>query len=111
MDSRVRDHAATIVDHSTAVDSDDKVIVRSPPIAEDLVVALAAELGERGASPLFQMRTSRAERAYRRSITTDVLDTPTHEQAAMEAADVVIDISGHKNTREMSDISEEATTA
>jgi aminopeptidase len=111
MDPRVRDHAATIVNHSTAVSSGDNVIVRSPPIAEDLVVALAAELGECGASPLFQMHTSRAERSYRRSITTDALATPTHEQAAVEEADVVIHISGHRNTRERSDISEEATTA
>lgn len=111
MDPRVRDHAATIVDHSTVVSSGDNVIVRSPPLAEDLVVALAAKLGECGASPLIQMNTSRVERAYRQSISTDVLDTPTHEQAAVEAADVVIDIGGHRNTRETSDISEEATTA
>jgi len=48
MDSRVRDHAETLVDWSARIDSGDDVVVRVGVEAHDLAVAVVDCLGERG---------------------------------------------------------------
>jgi aminopeptidase len=111
MDQRVREHAAVIVEHSTQVEADDNVIVSAPPVAEDLVVAIAEKLGEIGANPTYAMNSSRAQRAFMRASDPDSFTLAEHKLAEMEEADVVIIVRGDVNTNESGDVDPETQTA
>jgi len=111
MDERIRRHAEVIVEHSTKVEAGDDVIVSAPPVAEELVVAIAEQLGETGANPSFHARNSRAQRAYMRAAEADSFSLAEHKLAEMEAADVVILVRGDRNTSETSDVAPEKTAA
>ena len=111
MDPRIEQHAEVIVEHSTNVDADDDVIVSAPPVAEDLVVAIAEELGEKGANPSFHMQNSRVTRAYMRAADEESFSLAEHKLAEMEAADVVVLVRGDRNTNERSDVDPAKTAA
>jgi aminopeptidase len=109
MDPRIREHAQTIVDHSTDIESGDNVIVYLPPNAEDLGVALHELIGERGASPVFLTYSERAERAFLRA--SEEFETPEHAQALYENADVTIIARSGPNASEKADVDPETTAA
>jgi aminopeptidase len=111
MDPRIRQHAEILVDHSTGVEPDDNVLVKAKPAAEDLVVALAEEIGDIGANIAVSMGSQRAQRAYLRASDPEDLDTPEHSLAEMEETDVKIVAKGSANTLEMSDVPSETMTA
>ena len=111
MDPRIHEHAEIVVDHSTRVEAGDDVSVVAPPAAEDLVVALAEKLGERGANPSMTMSSSRAHRAFMRASDPDDFELPGHSMAAMEETDVVIFVGASENANETSDVDPEATAA
>jgi aminopeptidase len=111
MDPRVRKHAEIIADHSTRIEGGDNVIVNAPPVAEDLVTALFAICGERGANPQWLGQTTAAHRAFMNAADADQFETPEHALAQMEAADVYVSIRGDTNTRGTSDIDPEKTAA
>jgi aminopeptidase len=111
MDPRVRDHAETLVEHSTAVEAGDEVLVRAPPAASDLVVALYRELGERGARPVTMGAPEGAGRAYKRAMDADDFALPDHQRAAMEAADVIVGVWANHNVNEGSDVDPETNAA
>jgi len=111
MDPRIEQHAEIIVEHSTSVDPDDDVIVAAPPVAEDLVVAVAEKLGEKGANPTYHMRSSRAARAYMRAADEASFSLADHKLAEMEETDAVIRIGGARNTSETSDVAGEKRAA
>jgi aminopeptidase len=104
MDPRVQEQAEIVVDHSVQVEHGDDVLVRAPPVAEDLVEAIMAELGERGARPMLSLKSDRAQRAYMQAVDPDDLDLPEHRMAAAEAADVSISIRADRNTHETGDV-------
>ena len=111
MDTRCRMHAEVIADHAVDIQPGDAVIIDANPAAEELVVALHAEIGRRGATPLPVSRrmNKRAKRAYLRAADGD-LAAPTHEQALIEAADIHIGIRAARNVTQTSDVSPAATT-
>ncbi|QKY20429.1 aminopeptidase [Halolamina sp. CBA1230] len=109
MDPRVREHAETIVDHSTDIESGDDVIVYLPGDAEDLAVALHELLGQRGANPLLLTYSERADRAFLRN--SDEFDTPDHELAMYENADATIIARSGPNPSEKADVDPETTAA
>jgi len=111
MDPRIRDHAEIIVEHSTSVEPGDNVLLRAPPAAEDLVVAVMEKLGEVGAHPNVSMSSGRASRAYMRAMDAEDFDLPEHTMAAMEEADVVITVRGQHNTNETGDVPPEKNQA
>ena len=111
MDPRVREHAAIIADHSVDVGEGDDVAIVAPPMAEDLVVALHEELGERGASPLALLNSERATRAYLRSIDSEAIRTPEHALAMVEACDAHVGIRANVNATEMGDVDPETQAA
>ncbi|USZ69260.1 aminopeptidase [Halorussus salilacus] len=111
MDPRVREHARTIVEHSTKIEPDDDVMVRAPPVAEDLAVAVAERIGEIGASASVSLRSARANRAYLRSSDPEDFDTPDHLLAMMEETDAFVLVKGSRNTAEMSDVPTETLSA
>jgi len=109
MDPRVREHAETIVEHSTGIEAGDDVIVYVPGDAEDLAVALHELLGEKGANPLLLTYSERADRAFLRS--SDEFDTPDHELAMYEHADATIIARSGPNPSEKADVDPETTAA
>lgn len=109
MDPRIRQHAETIVDHSTGIDRGDNVVIVAPALAEDLVVALHEFIGDIGANPVYVAGSSRSRRAYLRA--REEFDTPSHELAMMEDTDVVIHVRGEQNATEGSDIPPEREAA
>jgi aminopeptidase len=102
MDPRIREHARTVADHSVDLQEGDDVVVVAPPQAEDLVVALHEVLGDRGANPLVLSGNDRYSRAYLRA--REEFETPAHEQALVEAADVYIAVRANANVTETSDV-------
>ncbi|WP_256298310.1 aminopeptidase [Haloarchaeobius salinus] len=111
MDPRVRQHAEIIVEHSTQVEEDDNVIVSAPPVAENLVVAIAEKLGEKGANPTYSMSSSRASRAFMRASDPGEFSLPEHKLAEMEETDVVIIVRADENTSETGDVDPETRGA
>ncbi|PSQ59869.1 aminopeptidase [Halobacteriales archaeon SW_7_71_33] len=111
MDPRVREHAETVVDHSVDVEAGDEVIVRAPPVAEDLVVALHEAIGERGARPTYLANSDRVGRAYMRAIDADAIDLPEATLAAVEAADAAVWVRAARNTHEAGDVDPEKNSA
>ncbi|NHN42194.1 aminopeptidase [Halorubellus sp. JP-L1] len=104
MDPRIEQHAEVIVEHSTSVEADDNVRVVAPAVAEDLVVAIAEKLGEKGANPAYHLRSPRASRAYMRAADEDSFSLADHRLAEMEETDVVVLIRGDENTSETGDV-------
>ena len=111
MDPRVESHAETIVDHSVSVEPDDEVAIRGPPVAEELVVAVARLCGERGASVSASLRSSRVNAAYKRAIDIEDISLSEVGLAMVENADVFIAIRADENTYEDSDIDPEKNAA
>ena len=109
MDPRVREHAEIIVDHSVDLQPGDNVVIRAPPAAEDLVVALHERCGERGANPVVLDANSRFDRAYLRA--RDEFDTPGHALALIEECDVYIAARADENVTETSDVDPETNAA
>ncbi len=109
MDPRIREHATVIADHSVDLQPGDDVVVVAPPQAADLVVALHEVLGDRGANPLVVSGNDRFQRAYLRA--ADDFETPDHEMALVEGADVYIAIRANANVTETSDVAPETNAA
>ena len=104
MDPRIREHAQTIVDHSTRVEEGDNVVISAPAVADDLVTALCELVGERGAYVVTTSSDPRFMRAFLRASDDDEFETPEHQLALVEATDVLINVRGETNATEQSDI-------
>ena len=111
MDDRIENHAEILVDHCTDIGPEDDVLIKAPTPAEDLVVALYEQLGERGARPTVSWLNQRASRAYNRAMDADAYRTKEHELAAMRETDAVILVGGLTNAAEMSDVDSEKGAA
>jgi aminopeptidase len=111
MDPRIREHAETVVDHSTGVEAGDNVVISAPSAAEDLAVALHEVVGDRGATPVHLANDGRAQRAYLRAVDDENLETPTHVEALYEESDVLIRVRAEANASEQSDVSPETQAA
>ncbi|WP_135827517.1 aminopeptidase [Halorussus halobius] len=108
MDPRIRNHAETVVDHSTEVEAGDDVVVSAPSVAEDLTLALCEEIAERGANPFHvSFRMDRTRAAFLGAADPEELELPEHELALAEAADVWIHVRAHDNVAEMSGVPSE----
>ncbi|MUV86326.1 aminopeptidase [Natronomonas sp. CBA1123] len=107
MDSRIREHAEIIVDHSTDVQAGDNVVISAPSVAEDLAVALHEVVGDRGATPVYLANDARADRAYLKAVDDEAIETPTHTQALYEESDVLIRVRAERNATETSDVDPE----
>jgi aminopeptidase len=104
MDDRVREHAHTLVDWSARVEAGDDVVVSVGEAAHDLAVAVAAELGERGANLVTTYDSGELQRAYLRAGDADYDADPEYERALYEAADVVLSLGGGHNTSATADV-------
>ncbi|WP_416838410.1 aminopeptidase [Haloferax sp. DFSO52] len=111
MDPRIREHAQTVVDHSTRVEKGDNVVVSAPAEAEDLVTAVCELVGERGGYVVTTSANPRFMRAFLRAADHEEFETPSHQLALVEEADVLINIRSEMNASEQSDVSPETNAA
>ena len=103
MDERVREHATILVDWSARVEPGDHVVVRVAEGAHDLAVAVAEQLGTRGATLTTTYAADEASRAYLRAHDGD-FETPAPELALYEDADVVLSLGGGRNAFATADV-------
>ncbi|HET7324358.1 MAG TPA: aminopeptidase [Halococcus sp.] len=111
MDDRIHEHAAVLVDWSARVTEGDNVIMGVSAGADDLAVAVAKQLGERGANLVTTDDSGEIHRAYLRAHDGDFDENPAHELALYENADVVLSLGGGHNTSAMADVPGETRTA
>ncbi len=104
MDPRIREHAEVLVDWSARIESGDDVVVSVGAGANELAVAVAAALGERGANPLFTYDTSEVRHAFLEAHEGDFEAGPNHELTLYEAADAVLSLRGARNTAELANL-------
>jgi aminopeptidase len=110
MDDRVREHAATLVDWSARVEAGDHVVVDVAEGAPDLAVAVAEQLGDRGATLTTTYGSEEVSRAYLRSHDGDFAANEP-ELALFEAADVYLRLGGGRNTAATADVPSETRRA
>jgi aminopeptidase len=110
MDDRIRAHAETLVDWSARVEPGDEVVMRVAEGAHDLAVAVAAELGARGATLLATYGSDEVQRAYLRAHDGDFAPAEA-ERALYDRADVYLSLGGGRNTTATADVSGETQSA
>ncbi|THE66786.1 aminopeptidase [Salinadaptatus halalkaliphilus] len=110
MDERVREHAAVLVDWSAQVEAGDDVVLSVGPDAHELAVAVAEQLGERGANLLATYSSGEVTRAYLRAHDGE-FEEPGHERALVEQADVYLSLGGGRNTSSTADVPGETRQA
>ncbi|WP_435067354.1 aminopeptidase [Haloplanus sp. C73] len=103
MDDRIRAHAETLIDWSARVDPGDEVVMRVAEGAHDLAVAVAAELGARGATLLATYGSDEVSRAYLRAHDGDFASAEA-ERALYDEADVFLSLGGGRNTTATADV-------
>jgi aminopeptidase len=104
MDPRIREHAETLVDWSARIEEGDDVVLQVGEGAHDLAVAVAAELGERGANLVTLYGSEEVSRAYLKAHEGEFDPDPGYELALYEGADSVLSVSGSRNTTAMADV-------
>jgi len=113
MDPRIREHATILADAVDLSEGDD-LVVKTEPVADDLLVAIYEIAGDRGANPV-AVRTNRSGRAIRGYLRAAEeagveFETPGHEQALVEEADCHIIIRANENVTELSDVDGDVNT-
>jgi aminopeptidase len=103
MDDRIRAHAETLVDWSARVEPGDEVVMRVAEGAHDLAVAVAAELGARGATLVATYGSDEVTRAYLRAHDGD-FGPADAERALYDHADVYLSLDGGRNTTATADV-------
>ena len=113
MDPRIREHAQVLAD-AVDLSAGDDLIIKTEPVAQDLVVALYELAGDRGANPvaLQTNRGGRPIRGYLRAADEAGVEfeTPAHEQALVEEADCHVIVRANENVTEMDDVDSEVTS-
>ncbi|AZH24241.1 aminopeptidase [Haloplanus aerogenes] len=103
MDDRIRAHAETLVGWSARVEDGDEVVMRVAEGAHDLAVAVAAALGERGATLVATYGSDEVSRAYLRAHDGD-FGPADAERALYDRADVYLSLGGGRNTTATADV-------
>ncbi|WP_439026018.1 aminopeptidase [Haloarchaeobius sp. DT45] len=111
MDERVREHARILVEQCTEIEKGDCIAVNAPAEAEDLMVAIAELVGEKGAHIMTNVGLPSVRRAYMLAADEEDFETPAHLQAMAENTDAFISVKGSKNMFETSDIPPEKNQA
>jgi len=111
MDQRVREHAQVLVDWSARIEAGDDVVLSVAEDAHELGVAVAEELGQRGANVVTTYGSDEVSRAFLRGRDGDFDEDPAHELALYEHADSVLRLGGGRNTTATADVPSEKRQA
>jgi aminopeptidase len=111
MDDRVREHARVLVEWSARIEAGDDVVVQVDEGTHDLAVAVAEQLGEKGANMVTVRSSDELSRAYLRAHGGDFEEDPAYELALYRNADSVLSLRGGHNTMGMADVPSETTQA
>jgi len=106
-DPRVLEHARIVVEHSCKVKKNDFVMIVSTPEAQELLIAIASQLGRIGARFIVIDNSPAVMRAYTLQADDDTLSTtPRLSIAVAKEADVIINLGQFtaSNLQEMSDV-------
>jgi len=104
MDQRIHQHAETLVEWSARIERGDDVVVSVGEGAHDLAVAVAEQLGERGANIHVTYDSAELDRAYKLAYDGSFETDPEFELALYERADSVLSLRGTRNTAESADL-------
>jgi aminopeptidase len=106
MDERVEAHAETLVEWSARIEAGDDVVLSVGPEAHELAVAVAGELGDRGANLLCTYSSGEISRAYLNAHGGDFAADPDFEAAMLERADAYLSLGGGRNSAATADVPE-----
>ena len=104
MDGRIREHAETLVGWSARVEAGDDVLISVGEGAHELGVAVAEQLGDRGANVVSLYGSPELSRAYLRAHDGEFETDPEFELALYERADSVLSLRGSRNASARADV-------
>lgn len=107
MRDQFREHAAVLTDHCLQVEPGDDIVVQAPFVAEPLVLALAAVLGDRRASLHVFGLSDAIREPYLQALGDDPVPEPSQTLATFEHADGCIVIQGSTNRADLEGVSPE----
>ncbi len=99
------------MDWSARIEAGDDVVVQVGEGAHDLAVAVAAELGGRGANLVTLYRSGEVSRAYLRAHDGEFESDPKYERSLYENADSVLSLRADHNATAMADVPSERSQA
>jgi aminopeptidase len=111
MNQRIHEHAETLVDWSARIEENDNVVVTVGEGAHELGVAVAEQLGKRGANMLACYNSDEMHRSYLRAHGGEFEENPDFEVALYERADSVLALRGTWNTSATTDVPDERKQA
>jgi aminopeptidase len=112
LDDRITEHARVLVNWSTEIKSGEMVLIRAPPQAHDLVIAISAEVARKGATCMVVMDSDEITRASVEDIDNRTISLyPRHYAAAVKECDVIIGIISPINITALSDLNPEKLIA
>ena len=104
-DARFDKLAALLVDYSTALKSNEKVLIESFDAPDEMTIALIRAARKAKAVPFVQLQRARVSRELALEIDERQLDlTAAHELARMKKMDAYIAIRGSNNISELADV-------
>jgi len=104
-DARFDKLASLLVDYSTTLKRNEKVLIESFDAPEEMIIALIRATRKAGAVPFVQMQRARVSRELALEIDARQLDvTAAQELARMKKMDAYIGIRGSNNISELSDV-------
>jgi aminopeptidase len=112
MEDRIIEHARVLVNWSTRVERGEMVLVRAPPNAHDLVVAISAEVASKGASCMVSMDSDEITKAYLENADNETISLyPRHYARAMSECDVIITVEAPLDSMTLSSVNPEKIIA
>ncbi len=108
-DQRIDQLAITLIDHSCALQSGERLLIEAFDLPDSLLVCRLVELAaERGGLPVVTCKSNAILRSLYRTVSDECLTLiSTLERARMEQIDAYIGIRGAANSSELSDVSPE----
>ncbi len=112
LDDRIVEHARILVNWSTNVEKEEMVLIRAPPEAHDLVIAISAEVARKGASCMVSMESDEITKAYLNNASDQTISLyPRHFAKAMSECDVIIGVEAPIDTMTLSSVNPEKLIA
>ena len=104
-DARFDKLASLLVDYSTTLKRNEKVLIEAFDVPDEMTIALIRATRKAGAVPFVQMQRARVSRELALEIDARQLDvTAAHELARMKKMDAYIAIRGSNNISELADV-------